>query len=51
MLFLQSFSNLKKIDLSDNQIANLPSAKVFQGLTSLKFLYLHNNNISNWNDI
>ena len=28
----QQLGTLKKIDLSDNQIANLPSAKVFQGL-------------------
>lgn len=50
-MYLQSFSNLKKIDLSDNQITSLPPAKVFTGLTQLKFLYLHNNNISNWSDI
>jgi Leucine-rich repeat (LRR) protein len=50
-MYLQSFSNLKKIDLSDNQITSLPPAKVFAGLTQLKFLYLHNNNISNWSDI
>lgn len=51
LMFLQSFGNLKKIDLSDNSITSLPPAKVFAGLTQLKFLYLHNNNISNWSDI
>lgn len=50
-MFLQNFQNLKKIDLSDNSISTLPPPKIFSGLKSLKFLYLHNNNISNWNDI
>jgi Leucine-rich repeat (LRR) protein len=51
LMHLQSFSNLKKIDLSDNSITSLPPAKVFTGLSQLKFLYLHNNNISNWSDL
>lgn len=51
LMYLQSFSQLKKLDLSDNSITTLPPAKVFAGLTQLKFLYLHSNNISNWNDI
>lgn len=29
----------------------LPGSNVFAGLVNLKFLYLHNNNIGNWNDI
>lgn len=51
LIHLQNFSNLKKLDLSENNIQNLPSAKVFAGLTELRFLYLHNNNISEWSDI
>ena len=51
LMFLQSFRNLKKIDLSDNSIVSLPPIKVFEGLSQLKFLYLHNNNISNWSHI
>jgi len=51
LIYLQGFQNLKKIDLSDNNISSLPPAKVFAGLKQLKFLYLHNNNISNWSDI
>ena len=43
MLNLQSFQNLKKIDLSDNNIVSLPAAKVFEGMAELRFLYLHNN--------
>ena len=48
LVYLQSFENLKKIDLSNNQLESLPSASVFAGLQSLQFLYLHNNNISKW---
>ncbi len=50
-MYFQSFNNLKKIDLSNNQIASLPSSTVFQKLINLKFLYLHNNKISKWHDI
>jgi Leucine-rich repeat (LRR) protein len=32
---LVNFPSLKKIDLSDNQIETLPSAKIFAGLTKL----------------
>jgi len=48
MINLQAFENLKKIDLSFNQLESLPPANVFAGLQSLQFLYLHNNNISKW---
>ena len=34
-----------------NGLGNLPGAEVFAGLVNLKFLYLHNNKISNWTDI
>ena len=51
MHHLQTFENLKKIDLSNNQLDSLPPATVFAGLTSLQFLYLHNNNISKWQDL
>ncbi|CDW82611.1 leucine-rich repeat and iq domain-containing protein 3 [Stylonychia lemnae] len=51
MMYLQMFQNIKKIDLSQNSISALPSPQVFQGLVNLKFLYLHDNRISNWNDI
>lgn len=49
--YLHTFANLKKIDLSDNQLDELPQAQVFAGLQSLQFLYLHNNNISKWQDL
>ena len=48
---LQSFQQLKKIDLSNNALESLPPATVFEGLQSLQFLYLHNNNISKWQDL
>jgi Leucine-rich repeat (LRR) protein len=51
LLYLQTFQNLKKIDLSDNSLISLPPGNVLQGLTHLKFLYLHNNNIQNWTDV
>ena len=51
MINLQAFENLKKIDLSFNQLESLPPANVFAGLQSLQFLYLHNNNISKWQDL
>lgn len=51
MHFLHSFKNLKKIDLSENEIETLPPANVFAGLANLQFLYLHNNNISKWQDL
>ena len=48
MPFLHSFKNLKKIDLSDNELETLPNAQVFAGMASLQFLYLHNNQIAKW---
>lgn len=32
-------------------MSSLPSGQVFKGLVNLKFLYLHNNKISRWQDI
>ena len=49
--YLHSFKNLKKIDLSDNELETLPAAPVFAGMESLQFLYLHNNQISKWQDL
>lgn len=51
LTYLHTFQNLKKIDLSDNQLDGLPQAQVFTGLQSLQFLYLHNNNIAKWQDL
>jgi len=30
---------------------NLPQSQVFAGLKNLQFLYLHNNNLSKWQDL
>ena len=51
LTYLHSFQNLKKIDLSDNQLDGLPQAQVFAGIKSLQFLFLHNNNITKWMDL
>ena len=51
MPFLHTFKNLKKIDLSDNELETLPNAQVFAGMASLQFLYLHNNQIAKWQDL
>jgi Leucine-rich repeat (LRR) protein len=47
-MYLQAFKNLKKLDISHNNIVNLPGPQVFKGMASLKFLYLHNNKIAKW---
>lgn len=49
--YLQTFENLKKIDLSNNELDSLPPATVFSGLINLQFLYLHNNSLSKWQDL
>jgi len=52
MMYLQTLQNLKKIDLSHNNISALPSGgNVFKNLINLRFLYLHNNRITKWSDI
>jgi len=48
---LQTFENLIKLNLSHNKLKALPASTVFAGLRNLKFLYLHNNGISTWDDI
>jgi Leucine-rich repeat (LRR) protein len=45
------FQTLQKIDLSFNQIKKLPDSQCFSQLRSLKVLYLHDNLISNWEDL
>ena len=37
--------------MSHNKLKALPGTAVFAGLRNLKFLYLHNNGISAWDDI
>ena len=45
------FQSLQKIDLSFNQIKKLPDATCFSQLRNLKVLYLHDNLISNIEDL
>ena len=48
---LGRFGNLQKLDLSFNQIKELPSASCFEQLKNIKVLYLHDNMINQWNDL
>ncbi|XP_073675955.1 uncharacterized protein lrriq3 [Garra rufa] len=40
-----------KLDLKGNQIVQLPDASCWSNLKELQLLYLHDNNISTWNNI
>lgn len=42
---------MKKLDLSNNGIVELPKKEVFKEMYNLKFLYLHGNKIENWTDV
>ncbi|KAL1270098.1 hypothetical protein QQF64_032387 [Cirrhinus molitorella] len=42
---------LVKLDLKGNQIVQLPDASCWSNLKELQLLYLHDNNISTWNNI
>lgn len=46
--YLPSLAALRKLDLSHNEILSLPSPQSLEGLKSLKILYLHDNEISEW---
>lgn len=48
---LQKFYILKKVDLSFCKLTQLPDKKVFESLLHLQFLFLHNNEISEWEDL
>ena len=48
---MQRLQSIKKLDLSNNQIRTLPGPDVFRQMGELRFLYLHGNQISKWNDI
>jgi Leucine-rich repeat (LRR) protein len=50
-MYLQTFTQIKKLDLSHNQITALPSGHTFKTMVNLRFLYLHNNRLSKWTDI
>jgi hypothetical protein len=48
---LQKFYILKKVDLSFCKLEHLPDKKVFESMAHLQFLFLHNNAISEWEDL
>ena len=48
---MNRFKHLAKIDLSNNAIASLPKKNIFQSMRNLKILYLHENQISEWDDM
>ena len=48
---LVNFSVLQKLDLSDNNITELPNKEIFKGLANLQIFFLHMNKISKWDDL
>ncbi|XP_051759155.1 leucine-rich repeat and IQ domain-containing protein 3 isoform X6 [Ctenopharyngodon idella] len=48
---LMACTHLVKLDLKGNQIIQLPDASYWSHLKELQLLYLHDNNISTWNNI
>ncbi|CDW75240.1 leucine-rich repeat and iq domain-containing protein 3 [Stylonychia lemnae] len=51
LFFLSRFKHLQKIDLSNNNISQLPSKTVFYAMKNLKIVYLHDNLIAEWADM
>eukprot|EP00347_Sterkiella_histriomuscorum_P018366 403345778 len=49
--YLSEFKKLQKLDLSNSNISELPQKFVFQSMVDLQIMYLHDNQISNWEDI
>ncbi|XP_052420269.1 leucine-rich repeat and IQ domain-containing protein 3 [Carassius gibelio] len=48
---LMECTRLVKLDLKGNQIVQLPDASCWSHLKELQLLYLHDNNMSTWNNI
>ena len=48
---LPGLTHLRWVDLSGNQIRELPKAEVWEQLTELQILYLHENLLSDWDSI
>ncbi|XP_016084665.1 leucine-rich repeat and IQ domain-containing protein 3-like isoform X3 [Sinocyclocheilus grahami] len=48
---LMECTHLVKLDLKGNQIVQLPDASCWSHLKELQLLYLHDNNMSTWNNI
>ncbi|XP_059358836.1 leucine-rich repeat and IQ domain-containing protein 3 [Carassius carassius] len=48
---LMECTRLVKLDLKGNQIVQLPDASCWSHLKELRLLYLHDNNMSTWNNI
>lgn len=48
---LPGLAHLRWVDLSGNQIRELPKAEVWEQLTELQILYLHENLLSDWDSI
>ncbi|KAK9970851.1 hypothetical protein ABG768_026757 [Culter alburnus] len=48
---LMACTHLVKLDLKGNQIVHLPDASYWSHLKELQLLYLHDNNVSAWNNI
>jgi hypothetical protein len=48
---LATFQNLFKLDLSNNNLKELPNRQTLSHLVSLRLLYLHENQISTWEEM
>eukprot|EP00826_Nyctotherus_ovalis_P027331 TRINITY_DN21360_c0_g1_i1.p2 TRINITY_DN21360_c0_g1~~TRINITY_DN21360_c0_g1_i1.p2 ORF type:complete len:156 (+),score=35.85 TRINITY_DN21360_c0_g1_i1:110-577(+) len=48
LLLSFNFSRLRKLDLSNNKIDEVPNSKALSGLTALQVLHLHMNQITDW---
>jgi hypothetical protein len=44
-------TNLRKVDISDNQICFLPTRETFAKLNTIEYLLLHNNKICGWRQV
>ena len=48
---LATFQNLFKLDLSNNNLKELPNKQTFSHMYSLRILYLHENQITTWEEM
>ena len=48
---LPRFDNLVKLDLSNNELLFIPTSVILSEVYQLKVLFLHNNRLSQWNDL
>ena len=49
--FLSAFANIRKLDLSNNELTDLPPPDAFSSLANLRLCYFHDNYLSEWNHL